>query len=107
MAEEKKDLQAENEEEEMVDVWTLTDEDGNDVDFEVLDEVELDGSKYYAMVPSEESDEEVIEYVILKEVKDDSGDVALVSIDDDEDEFEKVASYFDNRFSEEIDYDEE
>ena len=44
------------------------------------------------------------EYVILRAEKDENGEDSLVTIDDDE-EFDDVADYFDDLFSEEIDYD--
>ena len=52
-------------------------------------------------------DEETDVYVILRLDQEDGDVVTLVTIDDD-DEFEKVAEYFDNNlFEEEIDYDKE
>ena len=89
--------------------YTLTDEDGNETEFEVVGSAELDGIEYYAMVSteSESEDEEedgMIEYVILKRDKDEDGEDIFVTIDDD-DEFDRVADYFDDLFSEETDYD--
>ena len=49
-------------------------------------------------------DDGFCEYTILKEVIGEDGEAEWVSIDDD-DEFDDVADYFDNLFSEEIDYD--
>ena len=57
-------------------------------------------------MPAEEDDDDeegVLEYTILKSVMED-GEEMLVSVDDD-DEFDDVADYFDDLFSEEIDYD--
>ena len=94
-----------NNEEEMVNIFTLTDEDGNDVDFEIIGEYEKDGQRYFAMIPVEDdsADSDVCEYVILKLAKDGDEDV-LVSVDDD-DELDDIADYFDDLFSQEIDYD--
>ena len=50
-------------------------------------------------------DQEFCEYVILKEVVDQNGEVTLDSIDDNEEEFNAVANIFEDRFDEEIDYD--
>ncbi|MBQ7380666.1 MAG: DUF1292 domain-containing protein, partial [Clostridia bacterium] len=69
---------------------------------------ELKGTQYFAFVPAEEDDdgeEGILEYTILKSVMED-GEEILVSVDDD-DEFDDVADYFDDLFSEEIDYDAE
>ena len=86
--------------------YTLTDEEGNELKFELIGKAELKGTQYYAFVPvDEDSDSEFCEYTILKSVIED-GEEMLVSIDDD-DEFDDAADYFDDLFSEEIDYDGE
>ena len=59
---------------------------------------------YYAMQELDENGEPVgDEYVILRVEKDENGEEYLSSIDDDE-EFDRVADYFDDQFSD-IDYD--
>ena len=88
--------------------YTLTDEEGNELKFELIAKAELKGTQYFAFVPAEDDEDEddgVLEYTILKSVMED-GEEMLVSIDDD-DEFDDVADYFDDLFSEEIDYDAE
>ena len=88
------------------DYYTLTDEEGHELKFELIGKAELKGTQYYAFIPAdEESDGEFCEYTILKAVIED-GEEMLVSIDDD-DEFDDAADYFDDLFSEEIDYDAE
>ena len=82
-------------------VYTLTDEDGNEEQFELLGTCEIDGVVYYALAPE---NEEADEYVILKAEKDEDGEDVLVTIDDD-DEFDDVADYFDDMLSDEVDYD--
>ena len=88
-----------------IEVYTLQDEEGNEHEFELIGTCERNGVKYYAMIPvdAENKEEEFCEYVILKSAIQD-GEETLVSIDDD-DEFDDVADYFDDLFSEEIDYD--
>ena len=94
-----------NNEEEMTEIFTLTDEDGNEVEVEVIAEHEKDGQRYFAMIPveDEEEDSDVCEYVILKLAKDGDEEI-LVTVDDD-DELDDIADYFDDLFSQEIDYD--
>ena len=89
--------------------YTLTDEDGNEIEFELIGVAEKNGVTYYAMIPveaAEDSDNEegFCEYVVLRAEKDENGEDTLVTIDDD-DEFDDIADYFDDMFSEEIDYD--
>ena len=85
---------------------TLTDEDGQELEFEVIGDAELDGVTYYAMVPADGANENegIIEYVLLKKEQDENGEDLFITLDD-EDEFEKVANYFDELFDSEIDYD--
>lgn len=96
-----------NQEEEMDDgIYTLTDENGNEEQFELLCSCELDEKVYYAFVPAEETEDENLEYVILRAVEEEDGTLGLVSIDDDE-EFDRVADYIEDKYFNEIDYDEE
>lgn len=108
--EEKKNEMPETGADEEREFFTLTDEEGNEVEFELIDMAELNGVTYYAMIPAEESEKEpedgFQEYVILKMEKDENGEDMLVTLDDDE-EFDNVADFFDDRFSEELDYDAE
>ena len=87
--------------------YTLTDEEGNELQFEVIGSAELNGTVYYAMIPVDDQPEEedVYEYVILKTEIDEDGEEMLVTIDDDA-EFDKIADIFDDMFSEEIDLDQ-
>lgn len=90
-----------------VEIFTLTDEDGNESDFELVGSGEVDGVMYYAMIPAEQAqdeDRDSFEYVILKSVTDEGGEESLISIDDDE-EFDRIADYFDDMFST-VDFDE-
>ena len=89
--------------------YTLTDEEGNEIEFELIGVAEKNGITYYAMIPVDaaedsDNDEGFCEYVVLRAEKDENGEDTLVTIDDD-DEFDDIADYFDDMFSEEIDYD--
>ena len=90
-----------------VEVYLLQDENGQEYEFEVIAKCEKNGTTYFAMIPAEESemDGEFCEYVILKEIVDENGEESLVSVDDNEEEFNAVADIFDNLFDEDINYD--
>ena len=96
--------------EEEVSILELTDEDGNEVEFELIGVTEYKGKTYYAMIPTDAadkaqaSDDGFCEYVILRVEKDENDEYTLVTVEDD-DEFDDVADRFDDMFSEEIDYD--
>ena len=87
--------------------YTLTDEEGNELQFEVIGSAEINGTVYYAMIPVDDqpAEEDVYEYVILKAEKDEDGEDILVTIDDD-DEFDRVEDYMGDLLFGEVDYDE-
>ncbi|MBR0234907.1 MAG: DUF1292 domain-containing protein [Clostridia bacterium] len=84
-----------------IDIVTLTDEDGTESEFEVIETFEFEGKTYYALLPVEDEEGE---YVLLRLEQDENGEDILSTIDDD-DEFDRVADYFDDEFLNEIDYD--
>lgn len=89
--------------------YTLTDEDGNEIEFELIGSAEIKGVEYFAMIPADaaekaQEDGGFCEYVILKKEKDENGEDMFITIEDD-DEFDDAADVFDDMFSEEIDYD--
>ena len=75
---------------------TITDEDGQEINLEYVDALEVDGQTYMAFFPAVEEDEEVSEeemgLVILKSVKED-GEELLSTLDSDE-ELNKVYDLF-------------
>ncbi|MBQ3003648.1 MAG: DUF1292 domain-containing protein [Clostridia bacterium] len=83
-------------------LFTLTDEDGNESQFALMGELELDGNIYLALVPADNEDGD--EYVVLKVTTDENGEEILVTIDDD-DEFDKVADAFEDQFMGDFDLD--
>ena len=46
--------------EEEVSILTLTDENGNDVDFEYLDSIDYQGKEYLVLMPCEEDSAEIV-----------------------------------------------
>ena len=89
-----------NEEYNIGDIVTLTDDEGNESEYELIGETESEGDTYYALAPTDNDEE----YVILK-LEDDDGDMILTTITDD-DEFDRVASIFDDELYDDIEYDE-
>lgn len=68
----------------------LTDEDGNEIEFDVVTKLDIEDKEYFIVVPS---GEEELDAVALKVVKDDAGNEVLVSVDDEE-EFNLVAEAY-------------
>jgi uncharacterized protein YrzB (UPF0473 family) len=89
------------------DLFTLTDENGKDQLFELLDTMVIDDVNYYALTPHFENPSDMLEddgeLVILKDDPNSDGldpeNVSLVTIDN-EDEFEKVGRLFLKRINE-------
>lgn len=80
---------------EEMDIFTLTDEDGNENQFELLASTEIEGVVYLALQPMDDENDD--SYVILKLVTDENGEEILVTIDDD-DEFDRIADIFEDEF---------
>ena len=83
---------------------TLTDDEGNDIELEYVDALELDGQTYMAFFPVEEegadeADAEDFGLVILKSVVENGEE--LLSTLDSEEELEKVYDLFMEQLMEE------
>jgi uncharacterized protein YrzB (UPF0473 family) len=92
-----------------IEVYTLTDEDGKESDFELIGRHESDGQSYVALVPIGEDGEEIDDdeeggFVILKVVEEENGEEGFVEIEDDE-EFDRIADIFEDELFEDMDYD--
>ena len=88
--------------EELDNIITLNDENGNEVKFEFLDLVELDNEQYVVLLPVlEEGEEDDGEVVILK--VEDSDEESYVSVDD-EDTLMQVFNIFKEKFKDEFDF---
>ena len=71
------------------DFISITDEDGNEYELEVLAELEYNGSRYLALVPADaDENSEDLEVSILRSVEE-NGEQMLEAIEDDQ-ELEEV-----------------
>lgn len=90
-------------------IFTLTDEEGNEHEFELMDIMEENGTVYYALVPYTEDPNAVIEedteLVILK-VGEENGEEFLATIDNDE-EYERIGQIFIERISQMLEEEDE
>jgi len=92
-----------------IQILTLTDEDGNDRDFEVVDTLDYEGETYYALQEYFENvadldnrdENDDIEILILKRVVE--GDEESFDTITDDDLFDKLTAMFDARMDEEED----
>ena len=83
-------------------IYTLTDEEGNDKEFELIGKYMENGITYNALIPADEKKQNG-EYIILRREVDENGDIYLATIEDD-DEFDRIADIFDESFNK-FDYD--
>ena len=84
------------------DLITLTDEDGNEFEFEVMDEIDYKDGHYYALLPLFDDPENEISqddtYMIFEAVEDENGDPQLAEIEDD-DLLDELAEIFEAKMN--------
>ena len=94
------------EQEELNNIVVLNDENGEEVEFEFLDLIELDGEEYVVLLPVEEEEnpEEAGEVVILKlEDTESEDEESYVSVEDEE-VLNKVFEMFKEKFKDEFNF---
>ncbi|MEE0840827.1 MAG: DUF1292 domain-containing protein [Acutalibacteraceae bacterium] len=83
------------------DLINLTDDDGNEYNFEVLDRLDIDSGSYLALLPVYDDPKKMLddsgELVIVKE-EEENGEFFYSEIEDD-DEYETVADAFSDRLA--------
>lgn len=89
--------------ENMENMVVLTDESGNEVQFEVITVLEIEDNEYYVLYPVESEEDDAI---VLKLNVTDDGEEMLVAIEDDE-EFEKVAGAYEEWLEDDEEWEEE
>ena len=92
--------------EELDNIITLNDEDGNEVKFEFLDLIDFEDEQYVVLLPVlEEGEEDDGEVVILKleDSEEDSEQESYVSVDSEE-TLMKVFNIFKDKFKDEFDF---
>jgi len=86
------------------DIIVLIDEDGEEVEFEHIDTIEMNGNEYVVLAPlgeEDDDDREEEEVVILRVEHSEDGEDTFVTIEDD-DELEEVFDEFQARLEEEF-----
>ena len=92
------------------DIVTLTDDDGKEYAFEILDAIETDSGRYLAMLPyfadAKERLDDSGELVLVKVFEDEDGEEYFEDIPDD-DEYDTVADLFIDRLQDAFEIDEQ
>ena len=92
--------------EELDNIITINDEDGNEVKFEFLDLIDFENEQYVVLLPVlEEGEEDDGEVVILKleDSEEDSDQESYVSVENEE-TLMKVFNIFKDKFKDEFDF---
>ena len=93
--------------EELDNIVTLKDEDGNDVKFEFLDLIDYEGEEYVVLLPAEEAEdaepEEVVILQLEKDADENSDEGTYVSVDD-ENVLNAVFEIFKEKFKDEFNF---
>lgn len=71
---------------------TLTDEDGNNVEFEIITKLDIEDKEYLIVIPMDTKNEDAI---ALRIDKDENGEDVLATVEDD-DEFALVSEAFES-----------
>ena len=92
------------------DLVSLSDDEGNEYNFEVLDSYDENDTQYVAMTPyaeeGEQLDEEMDGRLVIMKVVEENGENYFVEIEDD-DEYERVANEFVTRLQDYYEIDEQ
>lgn len=92
------------------DLVSLSDDEGNEYNFEVLDSYDENDTQYVAMTPyaeeGEQLDEEMDGSLVIMKVVEENGENYFVEIEDD-DEYERVANEFVTRLQDYYEIDEQ
>lgn len=90
------------------DLITLSDDEGNEFTFEVLDAIEDDENRYLALLPVYDDPKKIIEEsgeLVIVKVTEENGEEFFSEIDND-DEYEMVADAFIDRLQDAFEIDE-
>ena len=88
------------------DLIQLTDDDGKEYNFEVIDAIETDEARYVALIPAEGEevdDEDEAEFVILKVTDDEEKNESFFEEIEDDEEYETIAEAFMERLKDYFD----
>lgn len=91
------------------DLITLTDDDGKEYNFEVLDAIETDTARYLALLPTYDDPQKMLEdsgELVIVKVEEENGEEYFCEIEDD-DEYETVADAFVDRLEDFFEIDEQ
>lgn len=87
-------------------IIVLTDEDGNDVEFEFCASVEYEGNEYVVLLPTEDDDGEVVILQVMEDENAGEDDEATYVGVDDDDVLQAVFDLFKEQAGDEFDFED-
>ena len=87
-------------------IIVLTDEDGNDVEFEFCASVEYEGNEYVVLLPTEDDDGEVVILQVMEDENAGEDDEATYVGVDDDDVLQAVFDLFKEQAGDDFDFEE-
>ena len=99
------DDELEQGEDEGIDLVTLTDDNGEDIEFEILDELTHEGKNYVVLLPTDADEDESAEVLILevRPAEDSEEEEEFLTLDDEE-LLDKLFDLFCDRHADEFDF---
>ncbi len=94
----------------LADIIVLTDEEGVEHSFELVDTLELDGNEYVALVTTLDDTNDILEddgNLVIMKIVSEEGEEEILEIIEDDDEFEKISDIFMERLSDLYEFDGE
>ena len=91
--------------EELENIIVLTDDEGNDVEFEWLDTIQMNDQTYVVVLPTDEDAEEDAEEVVILRMEEEDEEETFVGLED-EDEINAVFEEFKEKNKENFDFED-
>lgn len=89
-------------EDEAMDILTLSDEEGNEIDFELLDVIEYDGNEYVILLPVDDDGSDGVAEVVILLLESESDDEQSFAVIEDPAVELAVFNLFKDRYADEI-----
>ncbi len=86
-------------------IIVLTDEDGQDVEFEFCASVEYEGNEYVVLLPTDDDDGEVVILQVMESPDSEDDEAMYVGVDDDE-VLQAVFDLFKEQAGDEFDFED-
>ena len=99
------DMEADEDFDDEPEIISLTDEDGEEKDYAILDSVEYNGAAYVLLVPADEIDDDETDAIILKDVSSEDDEDPIFE-DPAEEEFDAVSGIFRERENDDYDFED-